>query len=50
MDGVSILLTLTFLLIIAFIGLLKAKTLFGIIGSFLLLTLISYMTIYLFNA
>ena len=50
MDGINVLITLIFLLIISFIGLLRAETLFGVFWVFMLLTFISYMTIYLFNA
>jgi len=50
MDGINVLITLTFLLIISFIGLLRAETLFGVFWVFMLLTFVSYMTIYLFNA
>ena len=50
MDGINVLLTLVFLLIIAFIGLIRAKTMLGVFMCFFLLTLIAYMTIYMFNA
>jgi hypothetical protein len=50
MDGINILLTMSFLLVIAFIGLLRAQTMIGVFGCFILLTIISYMSIYTFNA
>jgi len=50
MNGINVLLSIIFLLIIAFIGLLKAETLLGVLWAFILLTFVSYMTIYLFKA
>jgi hypothetical protein len=50
MQGINILISMVFLLIITFIGLLKAESLFGVFGCFILLTLIAYITIYLFQA
>jgi len=50
MDGITIFISLLFLLIIAYIGLLKSQTLIGVFGMFCLLTLISYMTLYMFKA
>jgi hypothetical protein len=50
MDGINVLLTLVFLLIITFIGLIRAKTMLGVFACFILLTLISYITIYMFRA
>lgn len=50
MDGINVLISIMFLLIIAFIGLLRSQTMLGIFVSFILLTLVSYMTIYLFKA
>ena len=50
MEGLNILLTLIFLLLLAFIGLIRAQTLLGVFACFILLTLVSYMTIYLFKA
>ena len=50
MDGINILISISFLLIIAFIGLLRSQTMVGVFVSFILLTLVSYMTIYLFKA
>ena len=49
MEGISIFLTLGFLLIIAFIGLIRSHTMLGVFGCFILLTLVAYMTIYMFN-
>ena len=49
-SGISILLIIVFLLLITFIGLLRAQTMLGVFACFLLLTLISYTTIYLFKA
>ena len=50
MNGINVLLSIIFLLILAFIGIVRAKTLFGVAWSFILLTFVSYMTIYLFKA
>ena len=50
MDGINVLISISFLLIIAFIGLLRSQTMVGVFVSFILLTLVSYMTIYLFKA
>jgi len=41
---------MVFLLMITFIGLMKSETLFGVFGCFILLTLVAYITIYLFQA
>ena len=49
MDGISSLISIVFLLIITFIGLLKSETLLSVIGSFILLTITAYITIYMFN-
>ena len=49
MDAINILLMIIFLLIIAFIGLVRAESLLGVLGGFVLLTVISYITIYLFK-
>lgn len=49
MNGISVFITLIFLLIITFLGLLKAKTLLGVFFAFLMLNFIAYMTLYLFN-
>ena len=50
MDGLNILLCIVFLLIITFIGLVRAESLGGVFVCFILLTIISYITIYMFNA
>ena len=50
MDGLSTFITLLLLLLAAFIGLIQAETLWGVFFLFLLLTMISYTNIYLFNA
>ena len=50
MQGINVLISMVFLLIITFIGLLKAESLLGVFGCFILLTLIAYITIYLFQA
>jgi hypothetical protein len=50
MNGINVLLSIIFLLILAFIGIVRAETLFGVVWSFILLTFVSYMTIYLFKA
>lgn len=49
MNGINVLLSIIFLLLIAFIGLIRAETLFGVFMSFILLTFVSYLTIYLFK-
>jgi hypothetical protein len=49
MNGISVFISLIFLLILAFLSLLKAKTLLGVFFTFLLLNFIAYMTLYLFN-
>jgi hypothetical protein len=50
MDGINILLSIVFLLIITFIGLVRAESLGGVFACFVLLTVVSYITIYLFKA
>jgi hypothetical protein len=50
MQGINILLSMLFLLIITFIGLYRADSLYGVFGCFVLLTLVAYITIYLFQA
>jgi len=50
MDGISTLITIIFLLIVTFIGLLKSESIPGVCCLFILLTFIEYITIYLFNA
>lgn len=47
MDGLTVFISILFLLIIAYIGLFRAKTMLGVFASFILLTLIAYVTIYL---
>jgi hypothetical protein len=49
MDGINILITLVFLLILTLIGLIRAQSVLGVFACFFLLTLISYMTIYMFK-
>ena len=49
MEGLNILFSIIFLLLISFIGLIRAQTLLGVIACFILLTLVAYMTIYMFN-
>ena len=49
MNGISVFITIIFLLIIVFLGLLKAKTMLGVFCAFLVLNFIAYMTMYLFN-
>ena len=49
MNGISVFITIIFLLIISFLGLLQAKTILSVFISFLLLNFIAYMTLYLFN-
>ena len=49
MDGINVLLTLIFLILITFIGLIRAQSMLGVFACFILLTLISYMTIYMFK-
>ena len=50
MDGINALLSIIFLLIIAFIALIRASTITSVAIAFILLTIIAYMTIYLFKA
>ena len=49
MDGISILVSVVFLLILALIGLIRAQTVLGVFACFFLLTLISFITIYMLN-
>ena len=49
MEGINILLTIVFLLLLAFIGLIRAQTVLGVFACFILLTLVAHMTIYMFN-
>jgi len=50
MDGINILISIAILLILAFIGLIRAQTILGVFACFILLTLVSFMTIYMFRA
>jgi hypothetical protein len=50
MEGINAFLSIIFLLIISFIALLRATTMTGVFVAFILLTLIAYITIYLFRA
>jgi hypothetical protein len=50
MDGISVFITIIILIIVSFIGLIRSETMFGVFMCFILLTITSYMTIYLFNA
>ena len=50
MDGINVLLTMCFLLIITLIGLVRAQTMLGVFVSFVILTLVAHMTLYMFNA
>ncbi len=50
MDGITAFISIIFLLIISFIGIIRSETLFGVFCAFILLTFVSYITIYLFNA
>lgn len=50
MDGINVFISIIFLLLIAFIGLIRSQSMLGVFVSFLLLTLIAYTTIYLFKA
>ena len=49
MEGINTLLTIVFLLLIAFIGLIRAQTVLGVFACFILLTLIAFMTLYMFR-
>jgi hypothetical protein len=49
MEGLNILFSIIFLLLISFIGLIRAQTVLGVFACFILLTLVAYMTIYMFN-
>jgi len=48
-SGINVLITVIFLLLITFIGLIRAETMLGVLACFFLLTLISFITIYLFK-
>jgi hypothetical protein len=50
MQGINVLISMIFLLIIIFIGLIRAQTLLGVFACFVMLTLVAYITIYLFKA
>ena len=50
MEGFSIFLSILFLIIVTFIGLIRAQTLIGVFVCFILLNIISFITIYLFKA
>jgi len=50
MDGINILISLVFLLIIIFIGLIRAQSLLGVFACFIMLTIVAYITIYMFKA
>lgn len=50
MDGINVFISIAFLLLIAFIGLLRSESMVGVVVSFILLTLVAYITIYLFKA
>jgi hypothetical protein len=50
MEGINILITIILLLLLAFIGLIRAQTILGVFACFILLTLVSHMTIYMFNS
>jgi len=50
MQGINVLISMVFLLIIIFIGLIRAQTLLGVFTCFVMLTLVAYITIYLFKA
>lgn len=50
MDGISALIAIIMLLLISFFIIAKSTGMVGIIGSFILLVIISYITIYEFNA
>jgi hypothetical protein len=50
MDGINILIALVFLLIIIFIGLIRAQSLLGVFACFIMLTIVAYITIYMFKA
>ncbi len=49
MDDINIFISIIFLLIIIFIGLIKSETILGVFILFLLLTVVAYTTIYLFK-
>ena len=50
MDGISIFITLIFLLIITLICLIRAQTVMGVFAGFFLLTFVAYITLYMFKA
>jgi hypothetical protein len=50
MDGINVMLTIVFLLILSFIGLIRAESMLGVFVCFIILTLTAYMTLYMFSA
>lgn len=50
MQGINVLISIIFLLLIIFVGLIRAQSLLGVFACFVMLTLVAYITIYLFKA
>lgn len=50
MQGINVLISMIFLLLIIFVGLIRAQSLLGVFACFVMLTLVAYITIYLFKA
>ena len=50
MDGLNAFISIIFLLLISLIGLIKSQSMIGVFGCFILLTLVAFMTIYMFKA
>ena len=50
MQDINVLISMIFLLLITFIGLVRAQSIIGVFCCFILLTIIAYTTIYLFKA
>jgi len=50
MDPVNVFIAILFLLIIIFIGLVRAESLFGVLCCFFLLTFVAYIVLYQFKA
>ena len=48
-SGMNILYSLVAMYIVALIGLIKFDSFYGILFSFIILTLITYITLYMFN-
>ena len=50
MQGINVLISMIFLLLIIFVGLIRVQSMLGVFACFVMLTLVAYITIYLFKA